>query len=414
MSEALARLLPEGMHWGRPAGLLALLLPLAVLLASLRPALPEPRHTGAIALWRNVRSAGSGGRTRLVVPLARWLWIVALLLGALALAGPERRPPAPAFSLAVVVDGSASMGLAHPDGGTRGEAALRGLERWLESQEPVALEGFDGQALGDLGEVARGTGAAVADWAPYDQLGVVWVTDDGAGLEPVFAGLFASGGGAVPGPVAARGAARWWWDGQGLEWREDAGQGGELVVVGKVPPGILDLARLWAEERDWSVSESSLAREPAGAGLCLIAHPGLPGREREVGRDGWTARVRPSTGAPVVPAGAQIWLPGLVWTSPGRVDLSIASIEGEGAEAGAFVSSWADLLDTGVRGAADVVALDERGDAGEPRFVAPRLMRRVARGDGRDGAGGLAAWLAAAAVVLGVAALALSGFARGL
>lgn len=411
-----ALFLPEGAAWGRPWALVALLLPLAVLLGSFRPARPEPRYTGAFAFWREARSAGDGGRSRADLPPARAIWILAIVLGCLALANPEPVRSGPSQRLTVVLDPSPSMLLDHQGGGTRLRASLERLGEWLQAQEgAVALELFDGRALESLASLARPSGlsAGIPDWSSYDQAGVVWITDHAPAQAPRLAGLVASGGEAVPGAVAARGADRWWWDGQHLAWRTAEGAGGELRLTGGVPLALAQLARLWAAERGWDVVLGPAGAASAGPYLELFTPDGLPAAPQQVGRDGWQARVRGLAGAG--PAGiGEVWLADGVFTGPGRIEVRWAELKDLGGDPGAFVASWAQLFDDCVRDALDVISVQERAAAGEAQFQAPTLEPMPAPSDGHALPARWSAYLAAAAAALGVLAMALSGFARTL
>jgi hypothetical protein len=416
LSSFAALLLPEGAAWARPWALLALLLPLAVLLGSFRPARPEPRFTGAFTLWREVRSSGEGGRARADMPPARVIWILALILGCLALAKPEPTLSGPSQRLTVVMDRSASMDLAHPGGGTRLRAALSRLQQWLDQQSgAIALEHFDGRSLDSLDDLSlpalRTDG--IHDWSSYDRAGLVWITDQAPAQAPVLAGLVASGGDAVPGAVAAKDEDRWWWDGEALAWRTEQGAGGELRLTGGVPETLQQLARLWAEERGWEVVMGPAGGASSGPYLELITPGGLPGAVAEVGRDGWRARVRGLAGA-VVPGTGEPWQVDGVFRAAGRIELHWAEFQQLGGNAGAFVASWAQLFDDCVRTALDVASVEERGAAGEAQFQAPTLERVGAPLEGRTPPARWSAYLAAAAAALGVVALALSGFGRSL
>ena len=417
MSDWANRCLPGGWEWGQPWGLLALVLPLMVMLHSMRPAVPEARYTGAFALWRDVRSAGTGGRRRLRIPLARWCWILSLAFAALALAQPKPRGLVAPLRLTLVVDGSSSMDLPHPLGGTRRAAALEALFSWLDDRGPVALELLDGRGVQNRRALLTGrvdSGRAL-DWPALDRPGIVWITDRRPAHRPKSAGLSASGGDAVPGAIAARGEERWWWDGSGLAWRSAVGAPGRLHLRGRVPEVLRDLARAWAEERRWEVDEGQGDFDAPGPSLALIVPAGTPAAaQQRAGRDAWTALVRPLDGEPDLPSDAQTWLPGLVWTVPGEIHLHMSGLHQAERNPAAFVASWADLFDAQVSLPRDVVSLDERAAAGEALFVPPSLQDNLQQAPGSSEASDLAAWLGLAATVMGLVALGLSSLGRDL
>ena len=414
MRDWLNKGLPLGWEWGQPWALLALALPLLVLLASMRPSVPEPRYTGAFALWRHVRTSSAGERRRLQVPFARWCWIFSLILGALALAQPRNALPNAPRRLAVVMDTSPSMELPHPEGGTRKQAALRTFFRWLDKQGPVALEYLDGRVIKDRDALAAKThrSASITDWNVMDHEGVVWITDHVPDERPKLAGCVASGGDAVFGAIAARGAERWWWNGQELEWRTLEGARGSLQLTGRIPFALRDFALSWAQERGWQVVEGQ--GRSSGPSLSIVAESGLPANWRRVGRDGWTAWARPLAGERDLPSSAEPWLEDLVYTAPGKIILHLGELSEAEQYPAAFVASWADLFDAQVALPEDVMDLDERAAAGQAVFLAPRLVANQRHAAGEQRADRLAAWLGLWATVLGLMALGLSNLAQEL
>ena len=440
-----------GMEWARPPGLWALVLPLLLLLVARLRTRPPARATGTLSLWRQVvgETTPTGAAARPRPPLSLWLAVLALVVGAVALAGPRFRASAAAVEWTVVVDHSPSLslpwtgpdGAPDPAGRTRlgrgldeGEALLAPLlapddrVRWLSSARPPL-------------ELAPGERPPAAWWAPppwfapsptwtlHDLPGTLWVTDVPPAFPPADAGYVAVGGGAIPGPVGVSGRDLVLWDGAAL--REEPGAVGErrvAVVPGPdgsaVPPLLADLFREWAAGRGFTVLAPP---GPAPAGMVLELAPlgeGPAGSPVTAGRDGWflTGMVADVPGggtdedAGSDPA-ARSWL-GTVGAAGGTVPLVEASPGGvrvawrgdalrAAGDPAAFAVSWSRLFDHQVLPPAGIVPLAERRAAGaaasHPPTVPPRRAEaraaHLARGDR------LHAWLAAASALLALAAV---------
>ncbi|MDP6838654.1 MAG: BatA domain-containing protein [Planctomycetota bacterium] len=297
--------------WARPAGLWALALPLLVLLASFLGRRPREVFTGTLGLWRELETENSarGARRSWHLPASRYLLLLALLSGALALAGPRWALPVERDTYRVIVDRSPSMylplsgkekGEAEEDGGpSRLEAAVKLLRDYPGIGEAQLLwEDPTANMAGDpVGNEARAAGQEVrlprgweipperwgaprgeVDWAAWDRAGVIWLTDRAPGLGGVerrLAGLVASGGAAVPGWVAWERELRFRWDGPVAETVDQAaaaqndhrgGPGGEAASQGTggflpAPPGDFS-ASSPLPERGALVVESSSERPP--------------------------------------------------------------------------------------------------------------------------------------------------------
>ncbi len=429
-------------EWTRPAGFLALLLPLAVWLLALRRERPAPEPTGAIALWRPLASKGSGGsRWRRLPPATRAL-LGALILGTLGLAGPRRAAAAEARSWQVIVDRSPSMYLAHTDAegrpsgrGTRLDASLASLEEWRaqaargDTLHWIAPGEADGVTHpGDSAPTAWRSAPAQARERPrflrWRGSRCLWVSDRIEGAELSLAsgvgGVFAAGGGPVPGAVSGWGAERLVWDGDGVRTSVLPGAAQPRVLrVGSLAPLLEELLVLWAEERRVRVVDSD------GAGTILR----IVGAEAAdvaletgaaCGRDGWSTRATLASAPLASAAGAlDVWLtargadgnerPVVTWR-PGEVHVGLVSLAPPAGEAAAFAVSWAELFDAACLPPGDVVPLAQRRGV----VASARRIARPAASHGAPRAAGagelpLAALLCAAASLLALASLVLPG-----
>ena len=124
-----------GIDWGRPLGLVALVLPVLVWIFARRDSAPQPARTGALRLWRQVAQQGPprGERKRRPWTAAFILCLAALTLGALALGAPQRSAAAVRDPLHLLVDRSPSMFLDR-DGRSRYAFALDAACAWLDER----------------------------------------------------------------------------------------------------------------------------------------------------------------------------------------------------------------------------------------------------------------------------------------
>ena len=388
----------SGLQWGRPLGFAALVLPLLLLLLSLRPERPRRLATGTLALWReHARTArNQGARRRRHIPLERALAIAALLAGALALAGPQFESQESQNAWRLWIDRSPSMYLQHtlPDGspsgkGTRLEVALQSALEWLNEHDPDARIEWcfvPGSASQQPVEVERSDSlpshlrAAPLDrqeearFERHDQPGAIWISDRQPAIEPQQAGLFLSGGGFVPGLIAEEKGLRLAWDGHEVAPAEPGGELARLVTSGDVPKLLVDFARLWCKDRGLHFDPGG---EPLGARLVLAAAAEGPLVRVRGERDGWSLTGRARRGL-IGREWLSAWVAGsaapdsrpspmvLVRTEAGRVELawsaeSALELDGDSA---AFALSWAELFDRTRRLDPEVVAMEERRSAG--------------------------------------------------
>lgn len=382
------------LEWTRPAALVSLALPALVVLLSLRPERPTPLASGTFSLWRERTEAVRGGGRRRRLPPERVLIVLALACAAVALAGPRRRAQEPPRTWQVIVDASPSMHLEHSGGRTRLEQARRTLEE-LAREEGVGLRWtLDGEVLHEeLDEGWRTAGPP--RWAAFDVPGAVWLTDRVPEEPPRQAGLVASGGPAVPGPVGTVGT-RWLdWTGASLVERDGAPTR-RVVVDDSLPAPIRAVARAWAEERGLA--------SPTGEVALEVLRVEGPGTEVLAGRDGWRASGRGCA----APAGTT-WLAAgerpLVTWRPGAVAVALQELSPPEGDPAAWAVSWSRLLDGALAPAFGVVPLDERGEAGEPVLRGPHTGGGVA--PPRPPRWPLVALLAALAAGLGFLALVL-------
>lgn len=411
----------------RPLGAWAFLLPPLLLVLARLLERPPGRVVGTLRIWKEVAAAsprsGAGRRAR-VPPWAWWL-AAALACGALALAGP-RGPGAPrGRTWTLVLDASPSMRLpVRPGGPTRLEAALGAALGWL-SGESRARDRVRWLAPGrEPLELARGERPPPAwmqaeagladepDWALFDRPGALWVTDREPALAREHAGSFASGGAAVPGPIAADGRETVVWDGERLvsapaEPRAVFVEGGELAPV------ILRVLRAWCEARGFLLraargTDRVLTLEaPRGSAEAVLAV--------RCGRDGWQADGVASGEGAGPPAGAStLWLEGrddlgesvaLVRASRGRIRIALRELSEPRGDPAAFALSWGRLLDRCALPALGVAPLVERLEAG-PAVNEPGSAPADAPASGRERGPLLDAALAFVSALLGFAGLA--------
>lgn len=389
----------------RPWALGLLLAPLVLLLLARRPGRPRPIATGTLEIWRAVaaqHAPARGARPR--IPPSVWWLAAALALGALALSGPSARRVPPAHAWTFLVDQSPSMFLAagrerfdgpfdaeglldaaQRGGPTRYELALgRAVELAREFEARGDRVRWSAQAAGRErvfegaqvpGELAR-AGPFVRDgpdWARRDLAGFVWVTDREPVAPRTRAGLVASGGPAVPGPIAALGTTRLDWDGEG--WVEVPGGAPRLAlhVDPRLPAELRELGAFYAQAR---------GLELGGAGptaLVLEVHGEGPDVAVAAAREGFGLVGRAAaSGVPLGADGPEPWLRSgspaelvLVAFEPGRVSVALRALERFTGDPAAFPVAFAALLDGSALAPPGVVALAERLAAGPARFERP-------------------------------------------
>ena len=431
----------EGFQWERPGGLWALALPLLVWMLSRLRARPPSRATGTFSLWKEVAGPDvrrSSRRRRGLPPAARWA-LAALVVGALALAGPRWGGQRLPRVWTVVVDHLPATSLPAPEESsrTRLDVALSAARDWLAQSAALGdLVRYRSRLLGTV-ELPAGeappaawshpsTRAADApDWELFDEAGTLWVSDVAPPVAPRRAGLFTSGAAPAPGPIAVD-------RGRYVEWD------GETVALGDATPArTLELRSGSSAELPEAVrgfaevfaAEHGLVTRPSpGSVPALVIHavgdgPAVPvGR---VGRDGWWAAGTAAPGG--VPARATdsrpAWLAAefddgrsleLVRSSPGEVRTALRTLGPLRGDPAAFAVSWGALLEGALLPAPGVVALADRQRVGE------RVARGTAAPSGRDAsvdAGSAAprhgtrldAWLALAAALLGGIAVSWRG-----
>ncbi len=423
----------NALEWTRPAGFAALALPVLLVLVSRLRARPLARPTGTLALWQRVASepARAGRRSRPRVSLATWCAVVALVCGALALAGP--RVPAGALrrTFRVVVDRSPGMFLPHgAEPGTRLDVALARARAWLAS-ELAPADRVTWTTPGHAEHATDRAGAPPDAWlaaprwhaprprfAAHDVAGALWITDRAPAALPQRAGFVASGGSSAPGAVGVVDGRLALWSGAPSASALDVGSPAPeraLSVDAAVPAPIAELARLWADESGWRVAAGA-----ASADLALGAQVGAELVELAAGRDGWSAR------GPAVASGARfepdarpsdVWLraaggTALVASRPGEVRVGWRALDEPEGDPAAFAVSWAALFERAALPPAGVVPFEHRLAAGEPRrhLGAPPPARAGA--GARDAPLALDAWLAGAAALALVLAAALAARER--
>ncbi|MDB2576048.1 hypothetical protein N9Z54_02465 [Planctomycetota bacterium] len=428
-----------------PGALAGLALPLAIVLLSFRRRRPQLVALGTARLLED-RGEAAASRRRWRLSGSRLWAVVALLLGILAAARP--RPAAEdgaAYVLTIYVDRSPSMFLPvdpdAPGGERRIERALGAATAWLAALNPAteravvrwrALEdgGLDVTLDAEDGcpeELLRAPSRVLVSprWGRLVAPGVIFVTDTGlapSALESSGVGLFASGGPAVPGPVAAGGEGLLIWSGEDGAPLQAGPKGEPLRVVFNeaLAAPLRSLGALWAEERGLAVGGDR-------RGAALILQPGDEATEGAAagrgsltaGRDGWSAAI--GGRLDLRDGGAQGWSPWLVGEDGeclvrarrGEVEVGFTEILPEPASVEAFAVSWARLLDEHLAPPEVVVALEERRAAGpavshEPALegaLEPEVLSRRARRASRGRMAELL--LSAGAAVAGLLALGL-------
>ena len=355
-----------GVEVVRPEGLLALLLPLAVLVWSLRSEPHRDEATGSFRLWRELAAetrATDARRRRGLPPGIVWL-LLALVAASLALAGPRRSRRDLAETWEVVIDRSASMYLPLEAGAgePRLVAAMRQAESLL-AQRGVELEDC---TFVDASSGARQPFEVAAAWlrepppqsveprwARYDGPGRLLVTDRSpADLE--HASWVAVGGAEIPGLVDRRLE----WDGSELE--EVVETRAPRVAASGLPAELEELVRIWCDTRGLELGEGT----GGAASLFLQAEPPGTPTPRRVGRDGWW--IEGAWHAPRPVADERVsWLPGgEVLAAPGRLRIGLSGPLVLGGDVAALAASWCELFDRSLASPPGVVPLAERRAAG--------------------------------------------------
>lgn len=420
-----AALLAGAFAW--PPGLLLLAIPAALWIAVRRRRAPRREATGTLELWRlaDGAAASRGARARRRRPPGLALLCASLVCGALALAGPRRGAATPAVRR-LLLDRSPSMYLPWNGGDARRidralDAARASLRDGAGAGDEVRWVAWDGEAF-----VERSGAQPPAAWlraptAPLppppweraDRAGWTWITDAAPAVGRRRAGLCASGGAAVGGPVAYHDGVRTVWDAGGLHG-EPAAEARTLFAAAEVPRPVRELARAWAAARGVGSTE-----DPSAASLRLRGSAAPPAAGGVVGaeRDGWSAGgPAGALGAVTHDAqraeGSETWLAApdgralVVWR-PGSIEVAWRDPLEVAGDPAAFAVSWSALFDAALPPPAGIVAWAERQDAGAP-LSAPGTARASASpaGSGADGVGGgpWSAWLAGLACLLAVAA----------
>jgi hypothetical protein len=346
---------------------------------------PPQGVVGTLELWQGLGASPRGaGRARM--HLAPWavLTALALLLGALAWMGPRGARASAARTWTCLVDRSPSMGWSDGAGRPRSEAALASALEWLaRASEPGDRVRWQAPGREEL-DLARGERPGPAwlapergpggepEWALHDLPGVLWISDRAPAAARARAGLFASGGPAVPGPIAADGRTTWSWEAGELRARAstDAYSVGIVEASGAVLPAALErMLAAWCAARGFA-----LARASVGEVLLEIACMPAGDEELLLERDGWRAAGR---GALAESAGttAEVWLAGrtragaerpVVRARAGRIEVGLRELAEPAGDPALFALSWTRLLDRWTLRPAGVVELAERRAAGEP------------------------------------------------
>jgi hypothetical protein len=235
---------------------------------------------------------------------------------------------------------------------------------------------------------------------------MLWITDREPAVARVRAGLFASGGRAVPGPIAADGRTTWTWEDGELRSRASSQAFAVRVVerAGHELPAVLErMLTAWCAARGFA-----LARATEAETLLEIECAPADDEELVLERDGWRASGR---GALAEGAGesGEVWLAGraragaalpVVRAGPGRIKVGLSGLSEPSGDPALFALSWARLLDRWTLWPAGVVALAERRAAGAP-VSAPGAP--APRGDGPDRGPVIDALLALAALLCALA-----------
>ncbi len=383
-----------GLEWARPGGAWALLLPLLVWLLAKRGLGAVPVWSGTLSLWR-LAGAHAAPRERRArrLPWTVRLLLLALVTGALALAGPRAPLPEGMRAWSVVVDRSPSMYLPWSTqasrAGTRLERALVEARAALESVGEASdglvwLCYVDGVAQSESGAdlppewlLAPRAPQPEPPWGAHDLAGVLWLSDAPLDAEARQAGLALSGGDAVPGLVTQLGTLGIAWDGAALV--EQAGESARQRVRldPRLPPAVLRAAAAWADARGCELNED--LEQDAALEVAVVAGS-LEELEQQLGRDGWSWTVRLAAELPQ----GETWLraahdgsPVVAW-SPGRIELRAGTFSEPRGDPAAFAVSWSALFDAALLAPSGAVSVGERRAAGEPQRRPPAPPEREA------------------------------------
>ena len=403
-----------GLRFLAPGFLGLLVLPLAALWLGARGGAVIALVTGTLESWRAAeRNRPAEVKRKRRVPPALVCLAAALACGALALARPVRVGARVPRRFTLVVDRGPAMYLAEA-GRTRLERALEPVRGWIAREVRAGDELVWIDATHPQGRLAAAPPAelleapravlAAPDWPRYDRADALWI---GARFDPppVNAGFSASGGGAVPGPIARERRARLDWDGVRVVRVEDAFAQSALSVTidPKLPAPLRELAQLWAEQN------GLVSRAARGADeLCALELEcaGAP-QPAELAHEGWSAAARVC--APLEPAaGESVWLSSAgacVLRAPGLVRTSIAELAEPSGDPAAFAVSWGRLFDSVLLAPPGIVALNERTARGAPAWRAPASQGF----DEQATPQALAGWLALLAALLALGAWVLRG-----
>lgn len=358
------------LEWSRPFGLLLLAwwIPLWILLR--RKDRPRTVAIGTLDLWRDVGASSDveAQRRSARIPPRAWLWILGILAGALAVTEPVRSAQPSAPLQRVFVDRSPSMYLPFEaqDSRTRYDVALE-----------LVLEDFDERDVSAQAREWQAAGTAViraaqppASWSLAPRVampeldaallhrGDLYLMTDVARESQ--AGLFASGGAAIPGLVGE-------WQGRALNWDGIQVQEGRaldpqgLHVIGELPAELAQLLTIWAAERGLERTGDAHS-----AALVIRVPSSEPTRPCRASRDEWSLEGR--SGA--IDEAADVWLRDdaghalLSLPQPGEIVCGLRSVETLGGDPAAWAVSWARLFDAALLPRASLVSLTERQAAG--------------------------------------------------
>ncbi len=304
-----------------------------------------------------------------------------------ALAGPGPKAKAEIKPWSVVVDRSPSMYLNHGASSSnhRIEAArLAWLELGLEGPVEFIDSGLVGLGVhgdwpGDWTKAPPARRDEVA-WANWDRPHVLWLTDDGSGLQPVHASMIAVGGTAHPGPVALVRGGVLVQDGSGGITEEARAS---MAVTGgnRWPAAWAEYARLWTQDRDLRWAPIEPASENSALHLYAprfeVGDPAIPfdldmGSYRIRGTWDWgvwrgedSVALQLEVDRSAVDIGSWIVaeesrLTGLLGSGPGWATLRVKDWEPVAGDLGAFAVDFARRMDMGRRFPADVIPALER------------------------------------------------------
>ncbi len=441
-----------GLVFLEPVALIGLVAPFVLLALGLRRQESREVYLGTTRLLSAQEAGEAGARKR---SLPAWLVAAAIAtaLGVLALAKPgyEGAPPQ-GVVVELVVDQSPSMYLPLQAQGAatpatrRIDAAWEAFGRWADGHEADITGGV--YVTTGAGDPVPWQDVPVPDepetaapevlWQAHDAASTVWITDRGVDdQDRGSAGLFASGGEAIPGPVSVGAQGEIYWKADGTsEFREVSGQGqGQAGVVRldpDVPRVLRDLAGVWADVRGMRLEMSEGAGdEPelwvgmASTGAPPEPSPGTGGTGStsvRVGRDGWEADVSLSGSEGAAPRLGDGWGPwlldpagqALVTMAPGQVELGFADFQGQPSDEAAFAVSWIGLFDRARLSPNRVVEPSERRAAGSAVAIPPSEPAvleapgaAALRDQQAERAAALRALLAGAAALAGLVALVL-------